>query len=301
MNEETKHIPVLLNEVVTSLADVSGFIVDCTLGRGGHFFELLKHHDNLVGLDADLSSIDYVRRLLVDLGYREKNISENIYELILDNKKVYLAHSNFSELSEVINKLKVPVGGILADLGISMFQLKDSARGFTFANAQEALDMRINTFAGPTASELLNSLSQKEIEMLFKNLGEVSGYKEKARKIVEHRKYKRINTVGDLLNVLNLKKKPGQRVHPATKVFMALRIAVNREHLNLNVLLNSSYTLLDTRGVLCVITFHSLEENTVNKFINKLDLKNIVSTPTKQELVNNKSSRSAKLYAITKK
>ncbi len=297
-----QHIPVLLNEVLKSFAGINKnkWIVDLTLGRGGHFFEILKEKDLVLGLDADKDSIKFVEKKLLSSGFTKK---DGLY--IKNKKKVILVRGNFSKFSLYLKDFAIlpyQVGGILVDLGISMFHIKKSGRGFSFYKPTEILDMRINTNKGYKAYELLSFLNVKELESLLRNLGDVKNAKRLAKNIVNYRKRNRIKFVRDLLLALNmpLEKPTKLRVHPATKVFMALRIAVNQEHLNLKELLNQMSLYLKQGVIFDVITFHSLEEKVITDFININKYKFDLYTPTLREILNNKSARSAKLFVIKK-
>ncbi|HHH14183.1 MAG TPA: 16S rRNA (cytosine(1402)-N(4))-methyltransferase [candidate division WWE3 bacterium] len=297
-----EHIPVLLNEVVTSFKGIKGkWIVDSTLGRGGHFFELLKTHNLLVGIDADIESINFVKKELEKKNFEHK---DSLY--IKNNKKVLLIKGNFADLDALLLSYGIKgkdVGGILADLGISMHQIKSSGRGFSFLRPEEPLDMRIDTQAHKyTASDLLSFLSKKELASLFKNLADVEKASILAERIVNYRKKKRIRTVGDFLKALKMpQKKPlGLKRHPATKIFMALRIAVNKEHLNLESFLYKAGSFVKEGTILDVITFHSLEEETVKRIVEKLGFRFKTYAPSPEELLKNKSARSAKLFVIKK-
>jgi len=291
----SKHVPVLLNEVLTSFEPVTGFIVDCTLGRGGHFFALLKKHNNLVGLDADLESINHIENNLLKLGFSKQKDSSFTYK----EKKIYLVHTNFVNLTDVLVRLKLKrIGGVLVDLGISMHQLKDSKRGFSFANLNEPLDMRIDTSSSVKASDLVNNLSYKQLAALLKILGQVREHETIAKNIVDFRQYKKVTTVRDLLKAARLVKRNDQKRHPATKVFMALRIATNSEFINLNKFLDSNLQLLKNETLFNIITFHSLEEKIVKTFLLKNNINFNLISPSDFEISKNVSARSAKLFEI---
>jgi len=301
-NDAVLHVPVLLSEVLESFKNVKYWILDLTIGRGGHFFELLKFHNNLIGFDADIDCVNYIRSTLVNLGYISYKKIDKKIEILKkgENKKVILVNANFVELKNVLSELRVEkVSGILADLGINMIQLKNSKRGFSFKNKTDILDMRLNTKKGFRALDLLNGLSKNELTLLLKNLGEVRGASRIAENIINYRKYKSINSVEDLLKASKIDKFYNKKnIHPATQLFMALRIAVNKEHINLKVLLDSTLEYIKKGAVFSIITFHSLEEKVVYKFLKNEALNYEVYTANEKELRTNKSSRSAKLFVI---
>ena len=304
--EELSHYPVLLNEVKESFEGVSGWVVDCTVGRGGHFLKLLESHDSLIGFDVDMESVLHIKNELLKVVDWEVRLPlENFYFHLVNlkkNKEIYLVNKNFIYMKEVLDNLQINyIGGLLVDLGISMHQLKDSGRGFSFNKIKDPLDMRTDLVNPITASDLLNGLSVRELETLFRSLAEVTNAKVAAKSIVEYRKSKKIETVEDLLKALKaLKKRPGQKLHPATKIFMALRIAVNNEHINLKNFLNDTLSFIMKGAVLDVIVFHSLEEKTVHNFVNTNGLVSRKLIPTKEEVEKNVSSRSGILYIIQK-
>ncbi|MBP7859398.1 16S rRNA (cytosine(1402)-N(4))-methyltransferase RsmH [Patescibacteria group bacterium] len=299
MESKAEHIPVLLQEVCNEIVPQGdSFIVDCTLGLAGHSKRILESDGavNLICFDLYTKSIVFFEKYLQSAGFVKEKGLHKLYKK--DLKQVFLVNDNFANLKKVLDDLKIhEVSVILADLGLSTFQLKKSKRGFSFLNSEEPLDMRISLNNSVKAYELINSLSENELYHLFKNFGESEFSKIVSKRIVERRKTKQIRTVGDFLKVINLKKIPS-RIHPATKLFMALRIAVNRESENLNLLLSA---FLNTNAKkLLVITFHSLEVLSIRNFakINNLKIKEIL--PTTQEILENKSSRSAKLYVLQK-
>jgi 16S rRNA (cytosine1402-N4)-methyltransferase len=290
MNKQTDHVPILLEEVLHNI-DSSNYVIDATLGRGGHFMQILQKCNVLVGLDYDKASIDYVSGQLIDKGYT--NV-KNEYQL--GEKQVALLNIDFSQIDKVFSKYGTP-STIIADLGVSTYQIKDSVEGMSFLKPSDGLDMRISSEKKVKASDLLNMLSEKELTSLFKNLAQVPHANDLAKKIVVYRKEKPFVTVGDFLQVGNFKKSL-KGIHEATQPFMALRIAVNGEHLSLNSLLKNSIEPVNRGCTLMVITFHSLEERKIKIFINKNNFKFKKLEPTKEEVLKNKSSRSAKLYIV---
>lgn len=289
------HIPVLLEEVRQVLLESinkDALVVDATLGRGGHFLDLSLHFNNLIGLDADSESINYVSGLLVEQGYIEKSGS-----YIKGFKKIKLVNENFINLKSILSSQKA--SAILFDLGISMFHYKESKRGFSFLNVDEVLDMRIDTKNNSVrACDLLNFVSEKDLTTLFRSLGEEFKAKSYANLVVHYRSKKKILTVGDLLSALRIDQTRKYKIHPATKVFMALRIAVNSENTNLKTILEQYLFDLKNGLVFLIITFHSLEEKTVERFCRDNNLKFSKINPSNEEIIKNKSSRSSKLFVI---
>lgn len=291
-----EHYPVMLPEV---LREFKGFkdipVIDGTVGRGGHFFEILRLCDILVGLDYNLDSIKLVDSRLKNLGYKS-----NGYLYTKPGKKVYLLNNNFASLVGLVNELKFDRPGVIfVDLGVSLYQIKQSKVGLSFMELSEELDMRVDSSRVLKANDLLNGLSEKELETLFSNLGEVRNSKSLAKKIVQYRKNKKIVTVGDFVAAGGLRK-IGSKVHSATKPFMALRIAVNSEHLNLKELLESAASYIKLGTKLLVLTFHSLEQSTLKEFCKNNNFELNIKKPRHKEIQENPSSRSATLNIIKK-
>ncbi len=245
------HEPVLLAEVLEWLKPSEGMvIVDCTLGMGGHSEALLEAGPaiKVIGLDRDAESLDLARRRLQKYGERFLGI-----------------HAAFEDLSSTLAELGVgPVDGILADLGISSFQLEVGARGFSFQK-DEPLDMRMDKSSGSTAADLINNLGEQELADLIFEKGEEPGARRIARAIVRERGARRIESTKLLSEiVVRALRKPGRwRIHPATRTFQALRIAVNGELERLDEFISSAISALRSRGRLMMISFHSLEDRIV--------------------------------------
>lgn len=289
-----QHLPVLLEQVVEYLAPQPGqTVVDCTCGLAGHAMALgqrLSGAGRLICLDQDDTYFDLVRRQLSDLPIRTD-----------------LVQSNFSDIEQVLADLGIDkVDVILADLGLSSAQLDDPQRGFTF-QVDAPLDMRIDKSLRTTAADLVNSLPEKELADLLYNLGD-EGYSRKiARAIYQARHQGRITRTLQLANLISRalgvdpEHRPG-RIHPATRTFMALRIAVNREFEHLERLLAAAPGLLAPGGRIGVISFHSGEDRLIKVsfqqgkqqgFYEILTRKPI--TATEGQIQENPRSRSAKL------
>lgn len=296
------HISVLLEESINYLNLKSDSkIVDCTLGYGGHSSEILKRIPNgfLYAFDQDKEAIEYSNKRL-------KEIASN-YKII---------NSNFVNIKENISE---EVDGILYDLGVSSPQLDNDIRGFSFHN-DARLDMRMNQDNLLDAYKVVNEYSYEELKDIFYKYGEEKFSNSIAKKIVEERENKKIETTLELVEIIKLAvpDKYKREHHPARKIFQAIRIEVNDE---LNVLkksLTDALDLISVGGRICVITFHSLEdkivkeifkENTsLDKSLSKLPMvpdellpkyKVVkVIEPTLEEVENNKRARSAKLRVI---
>ena len=289
-------MPVMADEAIDLLkVKKGGWYVDCTLGGGGHSEQILKQKGNLIGIDQDPDAIEFVKKkfLIFNLKFLNK------YQII---------QGNFANLKELVNKAGLEkVDGILFDLGTSTHQLLTPERGFSF-NTDAVLDMRMDINSqSVTAKDLINGLSEKELVELFFKLGEENFSRPIARAIVSARRLKLIEMGSELAGiVLKVRGKKEGKNHPATKVFQALRIAVNDELNNLKSALPQAVELLNKEGRLVVISFHSLEDRIVKNYF-KEEGKQIIKiitkkplTPTREEVNNNQRSRSAKLRAVEK-
>jgi 16S rRNA (cytosine1402-N4)-methyltransferase len=230
-----------------------GRYIDCTVGGGGHAASILKNSSpggQLLGLDADPEAIGMARAKLG--GYRDS---------------VLLLNENFINLWTVAKDNGFyPVNGILFDLGLSSFQLSNNARGFSFQH-ESALDMRLNPEQRNTADDIINELPENELARLIKTYGEESYSHKIAHRIVEKRP---IKTTLQLARTVELAvgKKRG-KIHPATRTFQALRIAVNQELQHLEIGLEKALDLLGYGGRLVVISYHSLEDRIVKRFMHR--------------------------------
>jgi 16S rRNA (cytosine1402-N4)-methyltransferase len=251
------HLPVLVDEVVTMLAPAPGSLqIDATIGGGGHTERILEATDpdgRLLGLDADGAAIARVGRLLDRFGDR-----------------LVLRQANFRELGTVAPASGFgAVDGLLFDLGLSSYQLADADRGFGFRTGGP-LDMRFDTRRGVSAAELLATLDVAELTALFRRYGEEPQAPRIARAIVEARRGAPIATAEELAALIERvapRTPPGRRrIHPATRVFQALRIAVNEELDALEAGLAAAVDLLRPGGRLVVLSYHSLEDRIVKRF-----------------------------------
>jgi 16S rRNA (cytosine1402-N4)-methyltransferase len=253
------HVPVMPDQVVEAMAPRAGSKhVDATLGGGGHAERILEASDpdgRLLGLDADGAAIAKVR---ARLGPRYGD-------------RLSLRQSNFRELSTVAPEAGFEaIDGCLFDLGLSSFQLADEERGFGIRTGGP-LDMRFDTNRGVPASELVATLDQAELTALFRRYGEEPYSGRIARAIVETRRSAPIRTAEELAALVTRvapSRAPGRRrVHPATRVFQALRIAVNEELDALEAALAAAVDLLRPGGRLVVLSYHSLEDRIVKRFL----------------------------------
>ncbi len=279
------HVPVLLEESTELLLGNGGKLyVDCTLGLGGHTRRILEKnlHAFVIGIDRDPYAIDLAQ--------------ENLKEF---EGRYSLYHANFSDLDQVLKMEGVwQVDGFLFDLGVSMLQLK-SPRGFSFQR-DEPLDMRMNPEDRLTAYHVVNRYPEKDLERIFKEYGEEPYAKRVAKAIALARAKKLIETTGELVHVItSVLPYRGGKIHPATRIFQAIRMEVNQELKSLETALYKTLDFLSSGGRLVVISFHSLEDRLVKNFI-KGHLKVLTKKPirpTMEEVKQNPASRSAKLRA----
>lgn len=261
MAEEAKHIPVLLNEVLEVLDPKPGQnFIDCTFGGGGHAAEILKRTSPdgmLLAIDLDPRAAERAKKKLAE----EK----------IKPERLIVAEGNFRDLEKIVlqNNFK-NISGILLDLGYSSMEIADPERGFSFQN-DAPLDMRYGR-EGMTAEEFINHSREEKLEEIFREYGEERFAKSIARKICEARKEKPVKTTFELVETIARavpKKFQHGRIHFATKVFQALRIAVNDELGNLEAVLPQAEKILSSGGRIAVISFHSLEDRIVKQFFKK--------------------------------
>lgn len=257
---ENLHVSVLLEETLRLLSPGPGEIfIDATLGLGGHTEAILEAAENtsVIGIDQDADAIDSATKRLERFGHRIK-----IYQ------------ANFSSIKAVLAEAEVEVvDGILADLGVSSLQFDSTTRGFSF-RFDAPLDMRMNPDSGePTAAELLETLTEEEIANIIYEYGEERFSRRIARRIVEKRSAgEPVRTTKQLAALVerSVKRSPKDKIHPATRTFQALRIAVNGELEILEGFITDSVDVLKDGGRFAVITFHSLEDRIVKRTMQKL-------------------------------
>ncbi len=250
------HTPVLLPETIEALQPRSGGrYVDATVGGGGHaekILELSQPDGALLGIDVDPAALAAARQRLARFGQR-----------------VVLVQSYFDQLKEAADRAGFgSVDGVLFDLGVSSPQLDTPERGFSF-QYDAPLDMRLGPAAEQTAAELVNSLSSAELERIFRDYGEERYARRVAQRIVEERAHTPLRTTTELAQVVARAKPRSrqERIHPATRVFQALRLAVNDELNRLRRALPQALDVLQVGGRLVVISFHSLEDRIVKQFM----------------------------------
>ena len=289
------HNPVLLRESIIGLnINPNGIYVDATFGGGGHSTEILNNLNSsgrLIAFDQDQDAIE---------------------NKILD-KRVSLVKSNFKYLNNYLNYFQInKIDGLLADFGISSYQIDNEKRGFSTRFDSE-LDMRMNNSQKTDAKAVINDYKKDQLEYIFRNFGELKNYKRVTEKIISERTKKYIDTTNDLKTILKSLTNSKEENKFFAKVFQAIRIEVNEELEVIKTLLDKSLKYLKKGGRLVCISYHSLEDRLVKKFIqnggftnetytdlygNKdLKLKKIgkMITPSEKEIIKNNRSRSAKL------
>jgi len=304
MMPSSNHIPVMLNETIQALSvQPGGRYIDCTIGGGGHAEAIMQHSSpggQLLGIDADPDAATAARTRLKACG-----------------SSVLIVNDNFANLEKICieNDFK-PVHGILLDLGLSSRQLDDGSRGFSF-QYEAPLDMRFSPQQKITAADIVNGYSEEDLAQLIYEYGGEGYSRRIARRIVEQRPLRTTTELARLVEGAVGGRKG--KIHPATKTFQALRIAVNRELENLESVLKQAVDLLGFEGRLVVISYHSLEDRIVKRFLKRessdcicppeamvcnchhtarLRLMNKkVITPSDEEVRLNPRSRSARLRA----
>ncbi len=248
------HQPVLLEETIKYLlTDPNGIYVDCTLGGGGHLRQLL----NFTGPNAQIVAIDRDEKVL-EASRKKLNLPE-----------ITFIHEDFRYLTRILNRLDIEkVSGIIMDLGVSSMQLDTGSRGFSF-HEDARLDMRMDTEQELNAAEIVNNYSEEELAQIMYEYGEERYARSIARSIVRERQGNPIQSTLELVDIIksSVPARYSREKHPARRTFQALRIAVNRELEALQEVLPQAVNHLFTGGRLCVITFHSLEDRIVKKFM----------------------------------
>ncbi len=292
------HVSVLLQETIEGLdVGLGKKYIDATLGGGGHTGEIIRKGGNVLGIDQDEDALEYVAN-----KFRVQSSEFRIEE------KLVLARGNFAKIDAIAKEHGfTQVDGVLFDLGISSHHVDSHERGFSFLR-NAPLDMRMDTSLAVTAGDLINGLTKSELQELFVKYGEETHAKKVAEAIVFARESKKIETTGELAAIVKRGYPPGfYKIHPATKVFQALRIAVNDELNSIKEALPKAFGLLKSGGRIAVISFHSLEDRIVKQTFQQLLVegkgrliteKPIV--PSEKEVEANRRSRSAKLRIIEK-
>jgi len=281
----TYHQPVLLSEVLEFFDPKPNQVfLDATLGHAGHSIEFLKKGSTVYGLDADPSN--------------QKIAIDRINSLNLQEKFIPLT-GNFSRIFDIWNKkISQPVDGLLVDLGLSINQQSGDSRGFSFSD-DSSLDMRLNPKTQSlTAEEIINTWDKNQLYEIFSKYAQEKLAKPLVFEIIKARQQKPIKNAQYLSQIVEnyyQKKHYSFRHHPATKIFLALRITVNHEFDNLKKILDSSLKITKKSGHIAIISFHSGEDRIVKQFISKHRLKSRKILPTHQEVLRNPPSRSAVL------
>lgn len=311
---EFSHIPVLPGPVIEYLAPGPGGVyVDGTVGGAGHSALILESSGpdgRLVGLDRDTEALEAAGKRLAEAGYEGR---------------FTLVHGNFREMDSILSDLGVAgVDGVLLDVGVSSWQLNSPERGFSFMS-DAPLDMRMDRTGGVTAAELVNTLTARELARVFRRYGEERFSDRIASRVVRRREKAPVRTTGELAEIVLdavPKKFHGGRIHPATRVFQALRIEVNDEINSLAEGLDAAMRVLNKGGRLVVISFHSLEDRVVKRRFRELAtgcvcpprapacvcgrtpearlLTRRAVSPGADEVEKNPRARSAKLRAVEK-
>ena len=287
-----EHLPVMGREMLEIISPFEGGVyVDATVGLGGHSEMLLSK----IGQGGKVVGID-----------RDDNALARTAERLHDSRLI-LQKGSFSDMESILHSQGIDVAdGVLLDLGVSMMQLKDPGRGFSF-NSNERLDMRMDSSQELSAWDVVNGYSERELVRILKEYGEEFRAVKIVRSIVHDRNKKRIDTCKELAEIISKAVGRTGKVHPATKTFQALRIEVNKELDELKNGLDASLRVLKRGGRLCVISYHSLEDRVVKHFIKERAQTDIVKQLLKKPLVPaidemraNPSSRSAKLRGAEK-
>ncbi|MCD4779333.1 MAG: 16S rRNA (cytosine(1402)-N(4))-methyltransferase RsmH [Candidatus Omnitrophica bacterium] len=285
----------MLQEALTYLnPQPEGIFVDGTLGLGGHSRAILQQigpKGRLIGLDCDASAIEIAKKNLIDF-----------------NNQCLFIHSNYRDLCKQLQARQIKqIDGLLVDLGLSSFQIDDPERGFSL-RSMGPLDMRMDQSEQFSAFDLIHSLSEKELDSILDNFGQERWHHRIARLLVAQRSKQPIETTQDLTRIVLSAlpaKRNRQKIHPATRTFQAIRIAVNRELESLEALLKESEFLLKKGGRIAVISFHSLEDRIVKNVFRdwgkegkyQVLLKKPLR-PTEEEVKQNPRARSARLRAV---
>lgn len=308
---EFNHVSVLLNECIENLnIKPDGIYVDGTMGGAGHSLEIVKKLSEkgmLIGIDRDEEALAVAKERLKEFN------------------NVKYVHDNHDNIDEIIKNLNIKgVDGILLDLGVSSYQIDEKTRGFTYMD-DGPLDMRMDKSQKLTAEYIVNNYKEQDLARIIFEYGEEKFSRKIARNICEYRKNKKIETTGELVKIIEKSiagKFREKNSHPAKRTFQAIRIEVNNEIEPLYNTIKNSITALNTKGRLCVITFHSLEDRMVKKayvdaegkctcpkdlpycVCGNVSLGKIITKkpilPTEKEMQENSRSRSAKLRVFEK-
>jgi 16S rRNA (cytosine1402-N4)-methyltransferase len=284
------HVPVLWREAIEILnVQPDGYYIDATLGAGGHAEGILRRLQagKLLGIDRDPAALAAAQERLKNFG-----------------EKLITMRGNFAQIEALHGASGLPpADGFLADLGMSSLQIEDASRGFSFS-APGPLDMRMDPTAGATAADLVNGMSERELADLIFKLGEERHSRRIARAIVKGRPYRLTTELAQVVTRAIPSRAAFHHIHPATRTFQALRLAVNRELESLELLLAQVLGVLKPGGRVVVVSFHSLEDRLVKRAFRAWQqegraqiLTRKVVRPSEEELRANPRARSAKLRA----
>lgn len=306
--KEFEHISVLLNECIEGLnIKKDGIYVDGTLGGAGHTLKIaqkLNNTGNIIGIDRDIDAINKAK------------------ETLKDYTNVIYVQDNHDNIKEILSELNIDkVDGILLDLGVSSYQIDEETRGFSYM-ADSPLDMRMDKNQELTAKKVVNTYSEEKLADIIYKYGEEKFSRQIARKICEYRKFKEIETTKELVEIIEKSVPKQNQGHPAKRTFQAIRIEVNNEIEPLYNTIANAIDVLEQKGRLCVITFHSLEDRAVKQAYKDYEGKCTCPTdfpycvcgnkpkgrvitkkpilPTEEEVEKNSRSRSAKLRIFEK-
>jgi 16S rRNA (cytosine1402-N4)-methyltransferase len=295
--QSERHVPVLLQDAIELLNVRAGSVIaDCTLGLAGHAAEIIRRlgpQGRLIGFDRDPEALELAKSRLEQVATQ---LGDQAPQLTIIG-------AAFSSISE--NVEPASLDGILADFGVSSLQIDEPRRGFSFM-ADGPLDMRQDTRSGPTAEQVVNEASERELADLIYEYGDERRSRRIARAIVRGRP---VSTTGQLSRIVAsaAPSMKHEKIHPATRTFQALRIYVNRELDEIRTLLEAAPTLLKPSGRLVVISFHSLEDRIAKDILREYAHKGIFDLLTKkpltageEEIDRNPRSRSAKLRAAVR-
>ncbi|MDO8269266.1 MAG: 16S rRNA (cytosine(1402)-N(4))-methyltransferase RsmH [Candidatus Levybacteria bacterium] len=287
------HTPVLLEEVIAYLNIKPGKkYIDATIGGGGHTKRIIDAGGLVLGIDQDEDALEFVKQTQV---------------LNIKNKALKIIKGNFKDIEEIAAENGFDaVDGILLDLGVSSYQLDSSGRGFSIRH-DEKLDMRMDKEKELSALDVVNTYSLQKLTDIFYFFGEEHNARQIADEIVRLRKKKEITTTKELAGLIERLPHRSEEIHPATRVFQAIRIEVNNELEVLRNVLEKGVQLLAPQGRILVISFHSLEDRIVKQAFEKLKKEGkgtVITkkplTATNEELSKNKRSRSAKMRVFEK-
>lgn len=324
-----RHVPVLLNEVIEGLnLKPNDNVIDATLGGGGHAEKILEKiapKGILIGFDLDPEAIKIAKKNL-----NNPLISRAKLNLLRTENRVIFIQGNYKDIKQKIKTneqlSKISINGILLDLGLSLYQLQEKKRGFTFLG-QQNLDMRYDRNEKKINAEyIINNFKEEELADIFYRYGEEKLSRQIASLIIKRRAQEKIDSPEKLVRIIELiyksKFKNKSKKHPATKIFQALRIYTNEEFNNIKDFLPEAIDILEPSSRLAVITYHSLEDKIIKKYFkkeardcicplelpecrcgHKASIKIInrkVIVPSEEEIKNNSASRSAKLRIVEK-